>query len=171
MNATIDTTLDELKPFTIDDEAKANWLLRKLGNIDSEVARVKAQADAIIRGLETDRERLLFLFEGQLKDLCRSMLGENGRSKSVKFLQGTCAFRTVPAGFKLTNEMTALAFVKTTHPEAVKLIERVDWEAYKQLAQSAYQSHGKLLPGVDHVPARESFLLKFPKPGETDQDD
>jgi hypothetical protein len=172
MNATLNPTSDEPQPFTIDNEDKANWFLRKIANHEAEIERVKSQANSIIRALEVDKERLLFLFENQLKDLCREMLSGNGnRSKSIKFLQGSCSFRTVPEGFKLSNEMTALAFAKTTHPEAVKLIERVDWEAYKQLAQSAYQNHGKLIPGVDHVPARESFLLKFPKLVETDQND
>src|SRR5947209_5050438 len=95
-------TTEQAEAFTIDSDRAAEWLLRKLANLESEKARVQAQAAAIVKALDSDAERLNYLYGAQLEHYCRAKM-EQGRGKSVRFLQGTCAFRTVPAGVRVAD--------------------------------------------------------------------
>ena len=83
MEPEVETT--EAEQFQIDSDRAAEWLLRKLANIEAEKARVTAQAAAIVKSLDADAERLRFLFGSQLEAYCRAKMGQ-GRGKSVRFL-------------------------------------------------------------------------------------
>src|SRR5579862_6418052 len=158
--ATQDEPTEEM--FQIDSDAAANWLLRKLANIEAEKARVQAQATAIVKALNADSERLNFLFGAQLEHYCREKIAQ-GRGKTVRFLQGTCSLRTVPAGLRISDQGAALYFAQARMPETVRTLTTLDAAAYRERAQALLEAHGELLPGVEVMPQQEQFRVKFGK--------
>ena len=77
----------EREQFHISDEAAANWLLRKLANIEAEKTRVKAQALEIVAALDADAARLRHLYEGELQAFACERLAANGnRTKTLCLL-------------------------------------------------------------------------------------
>lgn len=154
--------------FHICDERSANWLLRKLGNIEAEQRRVQAQAEAICKSLDNDAASLRYLYGSQLEAWVRAELQRRGgRSKSLKLLQGTCSFRTVPRSLKITDEQAAKEYAQATAmPQAVEQIERLRTAVYCVLARRALEETGEVLPGIEIVPERESFCTRFGKDAE-----
>ena len=151
-------TTETAETFCINSETRANWLLRKIANLDTEKARVKAQAEAILHGLDTDREGLLYLYGSQLEAFTRQELErQGGRRKSLTLLQGTCSFRSVPARMSVNDPAAALLHAKANLPEAIKTVETLDRAAYVHRAETT----GELLPGIESVPSREAFSLRF----------
>ena len=156
-----ETEPTEREAFHITTEEAANWYLRKQANIEAEKQRVKAQAEAIVSRLNSDAESLRHLYEAELQEFVRTKLAESGnRRKSVHFLQGTAQFRTVPTGVRITDPVAALDYAKAHLPDAVRVTETLDGQAYR----AAIDATGELLPGVLVEPERESFTLSFGKP-------
>ena len=83
---------------------------------------------------------------------------------SLAPLQGTCAFRTVPAGFRLTDTNAALRFARECGG-MLKTVESLDAEAYRIAADHALEAYGELYPGMETMPEREAFSVRF---GKTD---
>ena len=158
MNTLTAQAATEKPEFHITDEAAANWLLRKLANIEAEKQRVKAQAAEIVAALDADAARLRFLYEAELAAFARERLAQGGnRRKSLHLLQGTLAFRTVPASLRVADAEAALP---RAHALGCTRVE-VDATAYREAAQKALEKTGELLPGVQRVPEHESFTLRF----------
>jgi predicted transcriptional regulator len=74
----IETQETERIEFHIDSDQAAEWLLRKLANIEAEQKRIQANAAELIRQLDCDAQRLKHLYEGELLDYCRRRLAEKG---------------------------------------------------------------------------------------------
>lgn len=160
---------EQTAPFCIDSEERANWLLRKLANIESEKQRVQAQAAAICKQLEQDANGLRFLYSAQLEAFARQTLAAKGsRRRSLILLQGTCAFRAVPPSVKITDVSAALTYARQNAPEAIRTVESLDTTHYRQFAETALQD-GELLPGVEYCPAREAFRITFGNVRELDE--
>lgn len=150
--------------FEIDSEERANWFLRKLAAIDAERARIKRQAEEILRGLETREASLRGRFEGELRHFVEGEIAKRGgKTKTLKFLQGTCSFRTVPMSLKIVDEEAAREFAGQTKPELLQEVVTVkfDTSGYRDLAKEWLSTQGDVLPGIDVVPERESFSIKF----------
>jgi len=153
------------EPFMVNDEKSANWYLRKLANIDAEQKRVQTQAAQIVAQLAADADGLKRLYASQLEAYCRAALNATGnRRKSITLLQGTCAFRTVPAGFRLTDTAAAFRFAEECGG-MLKTVQTLDAEAYRIAADHDLKSGGELYPGMETTPERESFSVRF---GKTD---
>lgn len=143
----------------------ANWLLRKLGNIEAERRRIKDQYEAIVNGLDSEQTSLENMFKPQLEQFCKLQL-ENEEKKNLKFLQGTCSFRTIPKSVKITNSDEALEYAVKNKDDYMGLIDEVtnyvlDRDGYRDIAEAALAETGEILPGIEFVPARESFSIKF----------
>ncbi len=144
--------------FHITDEAGANWYARKLANIEAERARVKAQAAKIVAQLDGDENSLKDRFEAEAREWARAELAQRGnRRRSLALLQGTFAFRAVPATLRLDDLAAALSTAATLG--AVK----VDAAAYRAAALDAQRTTGELLPGCVIVPPSEHFGINFGK--------
>lgn len=142
--------------FHVTDEKSANWYLRKLATLDNEKARILAQTEKMIAELDSDRDGLKFLYEGELQEFVRQELArKGGRKKTLNLLQGTCAFRSVPASVKVADPNAALEYARANNLPCIETTERVNAEAYKKLAA------GKMLPGMDTTPERENFTVTF----------
>ena len=150
------------EPFMVNDEKSANWYLRKLANIEAEQQRVQAQAAQIVAQLEADADGLKRLYASQLEAYCRARLNDTGnRRRSITMLQGTCCFRTVPAGFRIVDTAAALDHAMAHLPDAVDTINCLSTIAYRRIVEQT----GECLPGVESTPAHESFTVRF---GKTD---
>jgi hypothetical protein len=157
------STTVEAQEFHIDSDAKANWYLRRLANIEAEQRRVQAQAAAIVRQLEGDAERLRYLYEAELEEFVRQKLSTSGsRRKSVHFLQGTAGFRTVPAAIRVTDTLAAIDYATRHLSEAVKTQQVLDTARYRKCVEET----GELLPGVEMTPEHETFRVSFGKQEE-----
>ena len=64
---TENTAPAEAEAFHITDEASANWYARKLATIESERARVRAQAAQIVAQLDREEKRLRESFETEAR--------------------------------------------------------------------------------------------------------
>ena len=153
--------------FTITDERTANWLLGKLASNADEQARVKAQADQRISELRTDYDKLMFMYGNQLEAFARAE-AERRRRKTVTLQQGTVAFRTAPERFAVEDEEAATVEARTTCPEALQTVTRLDRAAYLDHAKATRAATGEILPGVTVTPERETFAVKFPKQENTE---
>jgi len=171
------TSGDKRDQFHITDEAAANWYARKLANIETERARVKAQAAQILALLDTDEQRLRFRFEAEAREWARGELERRfkGRRRSLPLLQGTFAFRQVPAALRLDDEAAALDYAErraafkgnpegtgpADFPNCAPLVPVLDAATYRQAAANWFEQTGELLPGVASVPERETFAVRF----------
>jgi len=154
------SSTDEM--FHINDEKSANWYLRKLANLAGEQQRVQMQAAQIVAQLEADADGLKRLYEGELKEYVRRTLSAGGnRRRSITLLQGTCAFRTIPAGFRIYDNAAALDHAMAHVPDAVDTICVLSPVAYRRVVEET----GEILPGIETTPERESFSIRF---GKTD---
>ena len=148
--------------FHITTDTAANWLLSKLATIDAEIQRVQAQAARIVKQLESDRESLLYLYQGELSAYVQAKIEANGgRRRSIHFLQGTCQFRRVPAHVSLTDLSSALSHAKETGLPTFRRVEKFDTEAYRALAEAKQDADGTLLPGCEMVPEQDKFSIRF----------
>ena len=145
--------------FCIDSEERANWYARKLATIEAERARVRAQAAKIIAQLDGDEKSLKDRFEAEAREWARAELDRRykGRRRSLALLQGTFAFRAVPATLRVDDVAAALNTAATLG--AVK----VDAAAYRAAALDAQRTTGELLPGCVIVPPSEHFGVSFGK--------
>lgn len=150
--------------FHIDNDQAANWLLGKLANIDTEIARVQAQAALIVKQLQADRDSLLYLYQGELSAYVSQKIEKSGgRRKTIHFLQGSCSFRRVPAHVSLTDLSAAIEHAREAGLPVFKSVEKFDTESYRTLAEAWRDSTaGELLPGVIAVPDTDRFSIKFP---------
>ena len=145
--------------FHINSESAANWYMKKLANIEAEKTRVTQQAALIVAQLDADAESLRYCYEGELQNYVRRQLAATGsRRKSLTLLQGTAQFRTVPASLKISDPAAALDFCRVNLPDAVKVSETLDAGKYRNFAE---KQEGETLPGVETVPTREAFSVKF----------
>jgi phage host-nuclease inhibitor protein Gam len=145
--------------FVIDSEERANWYLRKLGNIDAERARVKAQAAAIADDLDREYEGLEARHQADLEVWANANLPKG--KKSIKLLQGTVAFRNVPTSISVADKEAALQWAKysSVRPDLVVITESIDTEKYKAL----FKETGQYLPGIKVTAAHESCKITFGK--------
>ena len=150
--------------FHIDSDRAANWLLRKLANIEAEKARITAQAAEMVRQLDQDAQRLQELYEGELLEYCRLRLAQEGsRRRSVTFLQGSVHFRAVPASIRVADPFRALDYCQSAAPGLVKTTVQIDQAGYRDRAAKHFKETGELLPGMETTPAREAHRLTFGK--------
>jgi len=157
----------EATEFHITDEAGANWYARKLANIEAERARVKVQNARINAQLDSEEKSIRDRFEAEAREWARTEIEKRykGRRRSLHLLQGTFAFRAVPATLRVDDVAAALSTAATLG--AVK----VDAAAYRAAALEAQKATGELLPGVVLVPASEHFGVNFGKDSGKESDE
>ena len=149
------------KGFHIDSDETADWYLKKKAALNAEEALIMAQAEAAVKRLQADRKSLENLYQSELEAYIAEKIANDKRGrKSVILPHGTCQFRRVPEGLKLADESAAAKAVleSDAYPGCCKVI--LDATAYRQLAEGRFEN-GELLPGMEVVPERESFSIRF----------
>lgn len=151
--------------FHIDSDDRAEWLLRKLGNNAAEKARVLQQAQGIVASLDSDTAALLRRFGAELEEYTKAKLAAEGnKKKSVRFLQGTCAFRYQGPNVKVKDGEAALRWAKENAPALVTLetVETLDGEQFRKEALQIRTRTGELLPGVEYSEGGDVFNVLYP---------
>lgn len=146
--------------FCICDERSAGWYLDRLAALEEKESRLAAQFEAMRRDIQADRERLKGRFDEELAAWAREHLPRG--KKSLKLLQGTVAFRSVPPSLRIGDPEAALAHARAHHPALIVVSERVDARAYSDMAKETLEATGELLPGVERSEGRESMSVRFP---------
>jgi phage host-nuclease inhibitor protein Gam len=152
----------EQTEFHIDSDRAADWLLRKLANIDAEQKRVQAQAARIVAELQSDADNLRRLYEGELVNYARQRLAEAGRGRrTLHLLQGSVALRFVPASVRLSDPFAALDYARQAAPALVRTQVSIDAAGYRDQAAKHWKETGELLPGCETTPEHETHRLTF----------
>ncbi len=150
--------------FHVVDDRTADYLLRKLGNIDAEKRRVQAQTEEIVRQLDAAAAHLNGLYLEELEEYARARLASSGsRRRFLTLIQGTLAFRPVAPILCISDCTAALQWAKDFAPHLVIVSEELDAEAFCNIANQTRNKVGELLPGVEITAAREEFCVYFGK--------
>lgn len=160
--AEVEGTAPDAPRFAVVDEKSASWVLRKMATNAAEIARVKAQAAQRISELEADARALDARFGSELEAFARSE-SERRRRKTITLLDGSLCLRTVPAKFVIADGEAAFVNARTACPAAIveQTTVTLDKAAYLAYAEATGD-----LTGLEHLPARESFGIKFPSAGK-----
>ena len=153
----VEKDASHLVEFRVDSQARAEWLLRKLGNIDAERARIENQAAAMLAALDVQERKLKRRHWADLEVWATAQMEQNG-TRTLRTLQGTMALRRVSPRISVQDPAAALEHASRHLPEAVVVEAALDTKVYIAEVKRA----GKVLPGVFIVPARDSFSVKFP---------
>lgn len=159
------TTEAPKEQFTIQTREHAEWYLRKLANLDREEASIKAQAEAMLRRLRSDRESLQGRYQGQFESFVRGEL-ERTKSKrrSLLFFNGTAQFTSVAPRLTVESEADALTAAAAVLPDAVVEVPatvKLDKKALLDYAKTHFETTGEVLPGLTRTEASERFAIKF----------
>lgn len=170
METTETTTITEAaEVFVIDSRQKAEWALRKIAAKEAEIDLVRAQAQELLRSLESELESFQGRFRGQLEAWARGALAETGgKSRTVKTLCGSLSFRTVPPRLVVASESDAMQTARLVCPEAIVEVpaaEKLDRKALGEYAKRQLVEAGEIIPGYMLVEATESFSIKFASGG------
>lgn len=119
----------------IDSDDKAEWVLERRGEIEADLAAVRARREAILANLDAlerkhaGRLRALdFRFEGELEAFARSKLA-GGKAKTWRCPYGTVAIRKVPGRWTWADvadaKDKAVEWADRHHPHlVVETVER-----------------------------------------------
>lgn len=152
----------ERAEFHITSETAADWLIAKYHAIDAEVKLLTEQCQAAITRLQSDREGLERLYQSELETFVIARIAADKRGRrSIILPHGTCALRKIPAGLKVIDTVKALEYARTCAQRAVCVQETLDTNVYREIAESALQGEGELLPGITRTPERDHFSIKF----------
>jgi len=148
--------------FHVVDEKTANWVLRKLANLEAERVRIEEQSKKMISSVRTDYDEIIRRYGDELEAWARQELLDHGnRKKTVHTFHATLAFRTVAAHLKLAEPDEALKYVREHAREHLQVIEKLNATTYREEAARRMQQHGEILPGIERVPEQESFAIRF----------
>ena len=149
--------------FSINSDSAADWLLKQIAALDAERDLLVSQHQAAVKRVDSDRESLLHVYGEQLQAYAAQKVAADKRGrKSCILAHGTLAFRTVPASIKVSDPAAALHAAKQLDmPDMVFTVETLNMERYRKAAHVAIERQGCLLPGVEFLPAREAFSVRF----------
>ncbi len=141
--------------FSVQDEASANWVLRKVVETRSYANRVKAWAEGELKRAASEEAFFLHMYGRQLEDWTRSQIG-NRRRKSLRLPAGTLGFRIAPVSLQVLNEQKLIAWCQTTLPKALK----IETHILKQRVKEHIVSTGECPDGAEVVAGGERFYMR-----------
>lgn len=172
--------MEDKKPFTVTDEASAEWCLEKLEENQKARALIEEQYQRMIARHEKWREDALAELESNdlyLKGLLESWATEklaDGKKKSVKLPSGRVGFRAGGEIWKMGDEKVEattpalLAFVKQDDDSFVKVQESVRWGDYKKTLTvmedgRVVSASGQIVEGMTVTQDAPSFYVEVAK--------
>ena len=156
----------EPPPLDVISDAEADALIDRLASLDERQRRIRAQADAMCRDIERQRQSVLYAHETDLRAWAMSKL--RGNRRTVKRLVGSVSFRTVPGRALIVDPTRALDWCREYLPAAIK--ETVDPKAVLT-GETDADGVPAVPPGVEWVPARETFAVRGVTAAERTDDD
>lgn len=149
----------------------ADWALRRLGDLEQEIAENEAIA---ARRIEEIRIRTALLNERAMKGVAffrarltdyaeraRSELLKGGKTKTRHLPSGSIAWRKKGGGLVKADAEALLAWAREQPIEAelVRIKEEPAWDAIKR----RFETTGEVPPGCDVEPEREEISIKAVK--------
>lgn len=158
----------EQAPFGIDSMDRLAWFGNKRAGYAAEVARIQANAAAMIAEVEKRARKFDDRFMGEAEAFARQMLQATGaKTKTLKTLGGAFSFRTVNGGARVADKDALLRWAEGAAPELVEIktsyaipADRVKAYVETETARNGGDIMAALPPGVEYVPTRESFSHK-----------
>lgn len=118
--------IEIVERFTITCEASAEWALQRKAERESEILRIKALRDAMVRSanelIKREERKLAWLsyrFDNDLIRWAREAL-KGGKSKTLKLIGGSISFRRGKGARAILDEDKAVEFVQTWTPKLVR---------------------------------------------------
>ena len=167
----------EKKPFTVTDEASAEWCLEKMEENEKARALIDAQYKRMIARHEKWREEALAELDNSdayLKGLLLPWAQEkvaDGKKKSLKLPSGRIGFRAGSTSYMIgEDKVTAthpklLAFVKEDYAAFIKVEESVRWGDFKKTLHVAKDGqvvtkYGEVIPDLKAIQGEPSFYVE-----------
>ncbi len=161
-------------PWRPTDEWGVERVLDRIAQAKARAERIKANAAVLVEEAEKEAASLEARFGADLEDFARERLAATrGKSKTVKLLNGTLSFRTVPGGIEVLpeDEDAMLRWAEAYLPSAVTLKPVLDKAAVKARLGVACDPDGGEAYIVDDVtgeviewarvkPAQERFYIR-----------
>lgn len=171
---------EEKKPFTVTDEASAEWCLEKMEENKKARALIDEQYKQMIARYEKWRADALAEIDGSdahLKGLLAPWTAQkiaDGKKKSVKLPSGRVGFRAGGETWKMGDEKieattpALLAFVKQDDDSFVKVQESVRWGDYKKTLRvmedgRVVSATGQIIEGMTVTQGAPSFYVEVAK--------
>jgi Bacteriophage Mu Gam like protein len=143
--------------FVVDDERKANWLVKRIGEARAYRERVKQWAADETARSQRDEERLLYLYGGQLREWATTEITKlQGRRKSIHLPGGQVGFRHEQPKLVVIDEAAAIEWARLNCPEAIQIVEKFSRNALK----AHFDETGEIPPAVKFLPAHEGFFIR-----------
>jgi hypothetical protein len=165
----MEETTEKAEPFMINSRERVDWYLRKLANLEAEEFRIKAQAEKMLRHVESDRNSLVQHFQPQVENFVREELERtNAKRKSIAFFHGTVGFTAVPPRLVVESEADALQTARLVCPEAVVEVpasEKLDKKVMGEYAKRQLAEAGEIVPGYGLTEGGVRLSVKFPAVG------
>jgi hypothetical protein len=150
--------------FVVNDDSKADWVMRKLAAVRRKQAENKAIYDReVLRVTEwlekvnTDLERDAEWFESNLKPYAFTERW-NGR-KSIVLPHGTIKTTAGRSKIEIENESEFFAWAETSQPELIRIKKEIDKKALNALLTDSgdvISTQGEIVPSVRVTPAETS---------------
>lgn len=152
---------DEPQAFRIDSEERAAWLVGKLLACEEERARIRTQADVMLRAVERRRAGLEARFGAELRAWAEAQL-TGKRTRTLHLLTGSVALRTVPGGPRVVDKARALAWAREHLAVAIdtRLTETLRADVLRQYVAKT----GEVPDGVDLAPPYDALNVKAARP-------
>ena len=166
MEAILDTaelTIETIpETWVIDSEEKANWYLRRLGNLNAEKQRITYQHNAMLINLDRQIASLTGRHALDLEHYAARML-DGTKDQTLRLSQGSCIFRVVPQSIRLGDRVAATAWAQAHAADlvTVRTEDVLETNALRKLAQQRLDADGELIPGMEVTPAHLSFRVAF----------
>lgn len=169
----------EAPRFAVTDLGSANWVLKKMAELDAAqqgyeellAAEIKAltdRAQEILKPLARKREFFELVYGKQLEEWTAEQIKDQ-KARSVKLLHGSVGFRKGQDKLVIDDEEKALKWAEVECPEAIKqsiLLTPAKAGLLKQCPET------KALKDVMHIePGKDNFYIKpeVPKGGDKQQ--
>ena len=128
VEAEVETELQRLIPaaFCVTCSDTAGWVVRRIVAARQYAEHVKAWAERERRRASHEEQRLLYLFEPQLRNWADAEIQRTKmRRKSIALPGGTVGFRSAKASVVIDDDHAVLVWAKSHCPTAVVISERL----------------------------------------------
>lgn len=161
----------EKSRFRVTDESSANWVLRKLADLQTRRAAAQAMLDNELDAIQRRFARVLkpidnqiaffdAAFRTELAAWAKTSL-ENRKERSVKLLHGSIGFRKKPDALVIEDEADIIDYAERTGLECVVRVKKeVAKTALKKLLQTDPDIAEALLPVARIEPGGDEFYVK-----------
>ncbi len=172
--------------FHVQDEASANWVMRKIQEARAYAARVEEWAEAEKRRAQREEDFFMLRFGDELQRFAeRTIAGLKGR-KSISLPAGRLGFRQEQGRLRVVDEPVLLDWARAHTPSAITVELRIDgcleaqleqWLSKtapeyledapalrRQVSKTAINEHfketGEIPEGVEYDPGSTKFYVK-----------